>query len=73
VKWQAFRNRLLALEARMRPHGLRIRLEGGLPPDFKLPAEKPPGSDLKTQHQLVAKGASAPNTASGIKIAGPGS
>jgi hypothetical protein len=55
MKWQAFRNRLSALEARMHPRGMRIKLEGGLPPDLKLPAEKPPGSDLKAQHELVVK------------------
>jgi hypothetical protein len=65
VKWQAFRNRLAALEARMQPRGVRIKLEGGLPPDFKLPAAKPPGSDLKTQSRLFGKGKGLLKTGTG--------
>jgi hypothetical protein len=34
---------------------MRVKIEGGLPKDFKPPAVKPPGSDLKAQHEIMTK------------------
>jgi len=59
VSYRALLNRIRALEAQFSPRGVTIKIEGGLPPDFKMPAEKPRGSDLKHQHESIVRPARA--------------
>jgi hypothetical protein len=75
VKWQALHNRLAALSRALPGKGTVLRITGGLPPDFKPPAAKPLGSDLKTQHQIFTASTRAPSdeTAEGVKRAVRGS
>jgi hypothetical protein len=46
MKWQAQRNRLAALAARLSPQGTTIKIVGGLPPDFAPAKPQPPGQTL---------------------------
>jgi len=49
MKYTSLRHRVAALEARLNLRRSVIRIEGGLPPNFKPPAAEPPGADLKRQ------------------------
>jgi hypothetical protein len=55
MKFTAIRHRVAALEARLNLRGAKLRIEGGLPEDFKPPAAEPPGSDLKRQAAMFSK------------------
>jgi hypothetical protein len=50
MKYSAFSHRLDALEKRLNLRRVSIRIEGGVPPDWKPAAAEPPGADLKRQH-----------------------
>jgi hypothetical protein len=56
MKFTSIRHRVDALEARLNLGGSKLRIEGGLPPDFKPPAVEPPGADLKRQAAAFGKG-----------------
>jgi hypothetical protein len=66
VKYDAFRRRLDAVEARLGLKRAVVKIEGGLPPDWKPPAAAPPGSDLKYQAQAFGK----PRPAAGPSVSG---
>jgi hypothetical protein len=67
VKRGSLDARIAALEAKMRPQGLRIRLEGGISADEleRRRADKPPGSDLKAQHRAFGRGKGLLKTGTG--------
>ena len=53
MKFAALRNQIALLRAELRSaHKVRIRITGGLPKGFKMPAAELPGGDLKRQHEL---------------------
>jgi hypothetical protein len=63
VKHTSLRNRVAKIEKRLALKAATVRIEGGLPPDFKPPAAQPPGGDLKAQHAMFAKPKPAPPAA----------
>jgi hypothetical protein len=70
VKWQAQRNRLAALAARLSPHGTVLKIEGGLPPDYASAQPQPPGGDLKAQHAAFARPAHRPKAPEAVSEPG---
>jgi hypothetical protein len=65
VKFTSIRHRVDALEARLNLGGAKLRIEGGMPPDFKPPAAEPPGVDLKRQAAAFGVGRPAKPSSAG--------
>jgi hypothetical protein len=55
VKYTSLRNRVAAAEERLNLGGSKLRISGGLPPGFKMPAAEPPGADLKRQAAMFGQ------------------
>jgi hypothetical protein len=60
MKFTSQRNRVAALEALLRPGGVRIKITGGLPDDFEAATPpEPPGHELHEQVKAFRRSADA--------------